>query len=155
MAECLACAGWPSRSSADRFEPGAELIDHYKDQSDASIQRHSRTATVVTSSPSAVRKKSFIIPEILDRFVEECGGKNARISIIPTASELEDTGRNYEKLFRKLGIKHARVLQMLTREDCFADEFLSYIEKSDGVFMTGGNQLRLSTTLGGTRRLPS
>jgi len=89
-------------------------------------------------------------PEILDRFVEVCGGKSARISIIPTASELEDTGRNYEKLFRKIGIKHARVLQMITREDCHAEEFLNYIESSDGVFMTGGNQLRLSTTLGGT-----
>ena len=89
-------------------------------------------------------------PDILDRFVEVCGGKEARISIIPTASELEDTGRNYEKLFRKLGIKHARVLQMITREDCHSEEFLDYIENSDGVFMTGGNQLRLSTTLGGT-----
>lgn len=89
-------------------------------------------------------------PQILDRFVEICGGKSARIAIIPTASELEDTGRNYEKLFRKLGIKHAKVLQMLTREDCHRSEFTDYIEKSDGVFMTGGNQLRLSTTLGGT-----
>ncbi|MBT3264577.1 MAG: cyanophycinase [Acidiferrobacteraceae bacterium] len=89
-------------------------------------------------------------PEILDRFVEICGGKDARISIIPTASELEDTGRNYEKLFRTLGIKHTRVLQMMTREDCQSSEFLDYIENSDGVFMTGGNQLRLSTTLGGT-----
>jgi cyanophycinase len=89
-------------------------------------------------------------PEILDRFVEICGGRSARIAIIPTASELEDTGRNYEKLFRKLGIEHARVLQMLTREDCHSQKFLDYIEGAQGVFMTGGNQLRLSTTLGGT-----
>lgn len=89
-------------------------------------------------------------PEILDRFVSVCGGKKARIAIIPTASELEDTGRNYEKLFRKLGIRHAKVLQILTREDCHDERFLRYVDKSDGVFMTGGNQLRLSTTLGGT-----
>ncbi len=100
--------------------------------------------------PIGGAEEKFHNPEILDRFVDICGGKTARISIIPTASEMEDTGRNYEKLFRKLGIRHARVLQMLTREDCYADEFLSYIDKSDGVFMTGGNQLRLSTTLGGT-----
>lgn len=89
-------------------------------------------------------------PEILDRFIAVCGGKSARISIIPTASELEDTGRNYEKLFRHLGIQHARVLPFETREDCGPGKDLDYIEKSDGVFMTGGNQLRLSTTLGGT-----
>lgn len=89
-------------------------------------------------------------PEILDRFVDICGGKGARIAIIPTASELEDTGRNYEKLFRKLGIRHAQVLQILTRVDCRNQSFLDYISESDGVFMTGGNQLRLSTTLGGT-----
>ena len=89
-------------------------------------------------------------PEILDSFVEVCGGRSARIAIIPTASELEDTGRNYEKLFRKLGIKHACVLQMLMRKDCHSQKFLDYIERAQGVFMTGGNQLRLSTTLGGT-----
>ena len=100
--------------------------------------------------PIGGAEEKFDNPEILDRFVDICGGKSARISIIPTASELEDTGRNYEKLFRRLGIRHARVLSILTREDCYGDEHLGYIEKSDGVFMTGGNQLRLSTTIGGT-----
>jgi cyanophycinase len=90
-------------------------------------------------------------PEILDRFVDVCGGLDARIGIIPTASELEDTGRNYEKLFRKIGVKHARVLPFITREDCQNGVDVDYIEKCDGVFMTGGNQLRLSTTLGGTK----
>ncbi len=89
-------------------------------------------------------------PEVLDRFVDICGGKPARIAIIPTASELEDTGRNYEKLFRKLGIRHARVLAIETRKDCYDESWLDYLQKADGVFMTGGNQLRLSTTLGGT-----
>ncbi len=113
------------------------------------------------SSDTGSQKRGYIIPiggaeeklhnpAILDRFVEICGGKKARIAIIPTASELEDTGRNYEKLFRKLGIQHARVLPIITREDCQSSENLEYIERADGVFMTGGNQLRLSTTLGGT-----
>lgn len=89
-------------------------------------------------------------PQILDRFVDLCGGRQSRIGIIPTASELDDTGRNYEKLFRKLGVKHAKVLQFITREDCQSGPDIDYISKCDGVFMTGGNQLRLSTTLGGT-----
>ena len=90
-------------------------------------------------------------PDILNRFIEVCGGLDARIGIIPTASELEDTGRNYEKLFRKIGVKHAKVLPFITRDDCQTGEDVDYIEKCDGVFMTGGNQLRLSTTLGGTK----
>jgi cyanophycinase len=100
--------------------------------------------------PIGGAEEKFHNTEILDRFIDVCGGKDARIAIIPTASELEDTGRNYEKLFRKIGVKHAQVLQIETREDCRSSEFTDYIEKSDGVFMTGGNQLRLSTTLGGT-----
>ncbi len=100
--------------------------------------------------PIGGAEEKFHNPEILDRFVDICGGKKARIGIIPTASELEDTGRNYEKLFRQIGVKHAKVLPFETREDCDSPEYLEYIEKSDGVFLTGGNQLRLSTTLGGT-----
>jgi cyanophycinase len=100
--------------------------------------------------PIGGAEEKFHNPEILDRFVEACGGKDSRIGIIPTASELEDTGRNYEKLFRQLGVKHAQVLPFITRDDCQNDEYLDYIEKSDGVFLTGGNQLRLSTTVGGT-----
>ena len=95
-------------------------------------------------------EEKFDNPEILDRFIDLCGGKEARIGIIPTASELEDTGRNYEKLFRRIGVKHAQVLNFISREDCQSGEDVEYIEKCDGVFMTGGNQLRLSTTLGGT-----
>lgn len=100
--------------------------------------------------PIGGAEEKFNNPEILDRFVDICGGKSARIGIIPTASELEDTGRNYEKLFRQLGIQHAMVLPFETRDDCEHSEYLDYIEKSDGIFLTGGNQLRLSTTLGGT-----
>jgi len=95
-------------------------------------------------------EEKFKNPEILDRFIELCGGKEARIGIIPTASEMEDTGRNYEKLFRRIGVKHARVLNFISREDCQSGVDVEYIDKCDGVFMTGGNQLRLSTTLGGT-----
>ena len=115
-----------------------------------SPSNHSNNADRGYIIPIGGAEEKFHNPEILDRFIDVCGGKDARIAIIPTASDLVDTGRNYEKLFRRIGVKHAQVLQMETREDCKNSEFTDYIEKSDGVFMTGGNQLRLSTTLGGT-----
>jgi cyanophycinase len=115
--------------------------------SPSNSERNRRRGYII---PIGGAEEKFDNPEILDRFADICGGKNARIGIVPTASELKDTGRNYEKLFRKLGIRHARVLPFETRNDCESGESVEYIGKCDGVFLTGGNQLRLSTTLGGT-----
>lgn len=89
-------------------------------------------------------------PEILRRFVELCGGGTARIAIIPTASELPETGRRYRQIFRSLGVRRVRVLPFESRADGSRREWLRRIEAADGVFLTGGNQLRLSTTVGGT-----
>ncbi len=90
-------------------------------------------------------------PTILKRFVELCGGRYARIAIIPTASELRDTGQRYERYFRDLDLDEARALPFVTRADCEKEEALEFLERATGIFLTGGNQLRLSTTLGGTR----
>ncbi len=100
--------------------------------------------------PIGGAEEKFDNPEILQKFVDLCGGSSAHVAIIPTASQREDTGRRYEKLFRRLGVDHARILPIETRADCQSQRHIEIIERSDGVFMTGGNQLRLSTTIGGT-----
>lgn len=89
-------------------------------------------------------------PEILRRFMELSGGKGAKIVVIPTASRLKSTGRRYRKLFRDLGAGEASILPFESRLDCRRQEWLDELEQADGVFLTGGNQLRLSTTIGGT-----
>jgi len=89
-------------------------------------------------------------PRILRRFVEIAGGKDARIAVIPTASQLADTGDRYETLFTELGAGRVRSLPFETRADCDRAELLNKLVTATGVFMTGGNQLRLATTLGGT-----
>jgi cyanophycinase len=88
---------------------------------------------------------------ILRRFVRLCGGRRASIAIIPTASQLDETGREYEGVFREIGVRSARALPFEGRADCEREEFLEALAETDGVFITGGNQLRLSTILGGTR----
>ena len=87
---------------------------------------------------------------ILTKFVEECGGKNARIAVIPTASELEETGERYEALFKDIGVTGVRVFPFATRAECNDKKEIEALRRADGVFMTGGNQLRLSTGIGGT-----
>ncbi|HEX9793043.1 MAG TPA: cyanophycinase [Planctomycetota bacterium] len=87
---------------------------------------------------------------ILGRFAKLCGGDQARIAIIPTASQLPETGRAYEEVFKTLGVSRVRSLGFEERSDCEREDWLDRLERADGVFLTGGNQLRLSTTLGGT-----
>jgi cyanophycinase len=87
---------------------------------------------------------------ILRRFAALCGGGGCRIAIIPTASEHSDTGHRYEELFHSLGVKEAQSLPIASRSDCQRREWLDVLDRVDGVFLTGGNQLRLSTMIGGT-----
>ena len=86
---------------------------------------------------------------ILRRFASLCGN-GCRIAIIPTASELSDTGARYETLFQQLGVGHAQALPIHAREDAELPELLEILDHADGIFLTGGNQLRLSTLIGGT-----
>jgi len=88
--------------------------------------------------------------EILRRFIAVAGEAEARIAVIPTASQLEDTGRRYEKLFKDLGARDAVVVPYKTRSDATREDWLKPLETSSGIFLTGGNQLRISTVLGGT-----
>ncbi len=115
-------------------------------------------------SPSKViddKRRGYIVPvggaedkvgdaAILRRFVDVCGGKGARIAIIATASRQADTGRRYEKLFKGIGVEEARAIPFAERADASRDEWIRMLEGASGVFFTGGNQLRISTILGGT-----
>jgi cyanophycinase len=106
-------------------------------------------------------KRGYIVPvggaeekigdvEILRRFATICGGGDCRIAIIPTASELSDTGLRYEQIFTSLGVGEAREIPIASRADCESQEWLDLLDQVNGVFLTGGNQLRLSTMIGGT-----
>jgi len=87
---------------------------------------------------------------ILERFVRCSGGRDADIVVIPTASRLHETGPRYERLFRDIGAARVDVMDFDTRRDCQEPGRLQRLEEASGIFFTGGNQLRLTTLLGGT-----
>ena len=113
------------------------------------------------SKPEGDKKRGTIIPiggaedkegmsDVLRKFLEVSGGREARVVIIPTASNLSDTGSRYEKIFTKLGAASATALPITTRDEAALDQWIPAIEDATAVFITGGNQLRLTTILGGT-----
>jgi cyanophycinase len=87
---------------------------------------------------------------ILERFVRVSGGPDADLVVIPTASKLRETGPRYEKIFRDLGAARVSSMDFDTRRDCQEPSRLERLAEATGIFFTGGNQLRLTTLLGGT-----
>jgi len=87
---------------------------------------------------------------ILERFVRVSGGSDADIIVIPTASRLAETGPRYERVFRDIGAARVTSMDFDTRRDCQESGRLRRLEDATGIFFTGGNQLRLTTLLGGT-----
>ena len=87
---------------------------------------------------------------ILRRFVELAGGREARVAVLPTASRRPEAGREYDALFRAMGVAQVSVLRIERRADAEAESALAALAEATGVFLTGGDQLRLATMLGGT-----
>ena len=74
------------------------------------------------------------------------------LTVLTTATEKpEETGRDYYEVFRRLGVKNIQILNINTRDDAGKEENCRMIENSRGLFMTGGDQLRITSILGGTR----
>lgn len=88
---------------------------------------------------------------ILKEFVKLAGGSKSKIIIITVATELpESVGTEYTKIFQRLGAKEIKVLHVQTREEAVRESNLAVIESATGVFFTGGDQLRITSILGGT-----
>jgi cyanophycinase len=89
---------------------------------------------------------------VLREFVRLAGGWRARLVIISVASDAPaEVAGIYEKTFRRLGVRQVRALEVAGRADANGEGAVVAIEAATGVFFTGGNQLRITRLLGGTR----
>jgi cyanophycinase len=89
--------------------------------------------------------------EILPRFVKLAGGKRARIVVCGAPSEdPKDKERKYDRLFAKLGAASVFEAGITERHDAERPELLEAAKRATGVFFTGGDQLRLTSTVAGT-----
>lgn len=87
---------------------------------------------------------------ILRRFLAMSGGPDASILIIPVASEFPEVAAHvYTDVFRTLGAAEVATLHVATRAEALEIDPAQY-HGVTGVFISGGDQLRLATKLGGT-----
>lgn len=97
-------------------------------------------------------KGDFTEHSILERCVREMDKKEkGRLEVVTTASTLpKEVGEEYEKAFKKVGAENVGTLTIETRDEADDPKILKRLQEADAVFFTGGNQMRLTTILGGT-----
>jgi cyanophycinase len=89
---------------------------------------------------------------ILKKFLELAGGAKSEILIVPVASDFPEFAADvYTQAFRNLGVANPRVLRATSRQDVFQADADELLEGVKGVFITGGDQMRLVSLLGGTK----
>lgn len=89
---------------------------------------------------------------ILKAFVALSGSAAAKLTIIATATEKPiEAGSQYKSVFKRLGAIDTNVLDINSRDDADLERNASLISESSGIFFTGGDQLRITSILGGTK----
>ncbi|MGI6778459.1 MAG: cyanophycinase [Acetivibrionales bacterium] len=89
---------------------------------------------------------------ILRKVAEIAGGSNARLVILTTATEQpESVGEEYRNTFTRLGINSIKLLNINSRYDANSESAANLIREATGIFFTGGDQLRITSILGGTK----
>ncbi len=93
----------------------------------------------------------FIDEGILYHVVEEAGGIDANIVVIPTASSIPvEVGENYLTAFATLGCKNVEVLDIRSKEDSETERAISLIKNANCVMFSGGDQSKITDKIGGS-----
>ena len=101
---------------------------------------------------NATSNLNFFETGILKRILNESKHKeNSRIEVITTASVIpREIGPEYVKAFEYLNAKNVDILTIERREQAADETVLARLKAADIVMFTGGDQLRLTSILGGT-----
>lgn len=108
--------------------------------------------TEVSFDENVANNLNFFEKGILKRLINESKHKSeSRIEVITTASTIPlEVGAEYIKAFNYLGANNVDVLHIQKREQAIQPEVLERVRNADVVMFTGGDQLRLTSILGGT-----
>jgi cyanophycinase len=90
--------------------------------------------------------------KVLKHAIEMCGGTNSKITVLTTATQKpQEVGEEYRKVFTRLGVNSIDVLNIDNRIDANNEAISQKISAASGIFFTGGDQLRITSILGGTK----
>lgn len=89
---------------------------------------------------------------ILRQFIEMAGNRHARVAVLTTATEFpQEVGKEYRDIFLDLGAESVTVINIDNRDTANDRDKADDIIEATGIFITGGDQLRLTSILGGSQ----
>ncbi len=89
--------------------------------------------------------------KILKEVVKYIDNEKGNMLITTVATEYpNETYNKYKEIFSKLGVKNIRKLDISNRKDAFDINNIKLVNECDLLFFTGGDQLRITSILGGT-----
>ena len=93
----------------------------------------------------------FVKDGILSQVVNEAGGVESNILVVPTASMIpKEVAKNYKKALKKLGCKNINIYNVTKRKQCDKKSVQKLFIDANCVFFTGGNQSRIVDLVGNT-----
>jgi cyanophycinase len=88
---------------------------------------------------------------VLKRVVQEIQKTDYKVGVITTASETpEQRGEDYRQVFKTLGASEIEILNIKDRAQANNATMAKTLEDADLIFLVGGDQLRLTTIIGGS-----
>ncbi|SKA76300.1 cyanophycinase [Caloramator quimbayensis] len=89
--------------------------------------------------------------EILKEVVKKCKEKEGYLTIVTAATDYpREVGEKYSGVFEKLGCREIEIIDIKTRKDAIDNKYKKRIEESSCIFFTGGDQLKITSLIGGT-----
>lgn len=93
---------------------------------------------------------------VLKHAIDMCGGSDAKIIVLTTATQKpQEVGEEYREVFTRLGVENIDILNIDSRDDANKDSVVQRLSGAAGVFFTGGDQLRITSIIGGTKTYKS
>jgi len=88
---------------------------------------------------------------ILRKVASLCGDHGNMLVVSIAAKYQQDVGTRYQKVFSSHGVKDAAVVTMTDRSEADSSRMEDLLKSAAGVFFSGGDQLRITGMLGGTK----
>jgi len=91
---------------------------------------------------------------ILERVLKCAHMSEPRVGVITTASAVpDDVFAEYKKVFERLGAGEVMDIRVRTRAEAADEKIIEKIAQSDVIFISGGDQMRLTNIFGGSDAL--